>query len=353
MKRKGIVSLLVFCCLFAACIKQVEPPLRSVEKILVVDGGITTDTGFYKVRLSYSGAFRFGNFVPDSLIEEQATVILKDDAGNETNMIYTSGGVYESVDADFIGVVGRAYSVEISLPGGKKYISDPEQMPEAVYSNDISQVQFDFFHYNFKNPSQFKIYANIQDPAAAENYYLWKSSGFIPRKATGVGCGFGCIRGEYCQQTTIDTALRFFSDQTINGNMIKDQLIGTAPVYWYGKYYLDFQQYSITRSAFQFLRQLQEQSSKTGSILDPLPSSIIGNVYNASDPTDRALGYFSASSVYHHRVVLLPLSLSQFILDQTAARFIPVGECTLTLPNTTENMDPPGFENAERIKFSW
>src|SRR6476661_5031167 len=342
---------LAYC--FSGCIKQVELPIRSVEKLLVVDGGISNDTTAYTVRLSYSGGFRFGNFIPDSLIEEHATIIIKDEYGNQAAMIHRSNGIYQTEDTSYVGVPGRAYSVEITLPDGRKYLSTPEKMPTPVTSNEVSNIQFDFFHYNFKNPSQFKIYANIQDPVDQENYYLWKSSGFIPRKATGVPCGFSCIKGEYCQQSMFDTTLRFFSDQTINGNLITDQLVATTPVYWFGKYYIDLQQSSITRSAYQFLRQVQEQSEKTGSILDPLPSSIAGNVSNAANPADRALGFFSVSSVYHHRVVLLPLSLTQFILDQTASRFIPVGECVLQLPNTTELMDPPGFENAERIKFSW
>jgi hypothetical protein len=354
MNRHSILKFLIAgWTIMAGCIKQVEVPLRTVEKILVVEGGITNDSSFYQIKLTYSGPFRFGNFVPDSLVETNASVVLKDDAGNQTPMVHTAGGIYESLQDDFVGTPGRAYHIEIDIPGGKKYRSDPVKMPAPVTSNTLSRIDFDFFHYNFKNPSQFKVYANIQDPADGENYYQWKSSGFIPRKATGVSCGFGCIKGEYCQQTMIDTALRFFSDQAINGNTITDQLVATAPAYWYGRYYIDIQQYSISRETYQFLRQFQEQVTKTGSILDPIPSSIVGNIYNVSDSADRALGYFSVSSVYHHRVVLLPLSLSTFILQQTATRFIPVGECLLTLPNTTELMDPPGWENAEEIKFSF
>jgi hypothetical protein len=354
MKRYSLLILiLVGWCIIHGCIKNVEVPLRTVEKILVVEGGITNDSSFYRVKLTYSGPFRFGNFVPDSLVETKALVLLKDDAGHETEMVHTSGGVYESVDADFIGIPGRAYHLEIDIPGEKKYRSDPVVMPAPVTSNTISRIEFDFLHYGLRTPSQFKVYANVQDPADGENYYQWKTSGFIPRKATGVSCGFGCIKGEYCQQSMIDTALRFFSDQAINGNMINDQLVATTPTYWFGRYYIDIQQYSISRETYQFLRQFQDQVTKTGSILDPIPSSIVGNIYNVSDSADRALGYFSVSSVYHHRVVLLPLSLSRFILDQSASRFIPVGECILTLPNTTELMDPPGFEDAEEIKFNW
>lgn len=339
--------------LLTGCIRQVEPPLRSVPKILVVEGGITNDSLSYQLRLTYSGPFRFGNFVPDSLIEEEAIVTIKDDAGSETFMTYHGGGLYKTDDAGFVGVPGRAYSIAIKLPDGKTYVSNAETMPAPVSSNTLSRIDFDFLHYGLKNPSRFKVYADIQDPGSQENYYRWVSESVIPRKATGVRCGFGCIKGEFCQQPSSDTALRYQSDEAINGNTIKDQLVATLPTYWFGRYYLDIGQYSITRSYYQFLRQYEDQTTKTGTILDPMPAPIVGNVFNAADPSDRALGYFSVSSVYHHKVVLLPLSLSEFILQQSASRFIPVGECTIELPNTTELQVPAGFENAEEIRFNW
>src|SRR5688572_9090959 len=113
MKRNSILILLFAgWCIMAGCIKQVEVPLRTVEKILVVEGGITNDSSFYQVKLTYSGPFRFGNFVPDSLVETKANVLLKDDAGNQAQMVHTSGGVYESLNDDFIGIPGRSYHIE-------------------------------------------------------------------------------------------------------------------------------------------------------------------------------------------------------------------------------------------------
>jgi hypothetical protein len=66
-KSSFFLMLIVGWCLIAGCIKQLEVPVRMVEKILVVEGGITNDTTAYQVKLTYSGPFRFGNFVPYSL----------------------------------------------------------------------------------------------------------------------------------------------------------------------------------------------------------------------------------------------------------------------------------------------
>ncbi|MEJ7681764.1 MAG: DUF4249 family protein [Segetibacter sp.] len=217
--------------------------------------------------------------------------------------------------------------------------------------------------FNYYTPSSLAVYADVNDPASQENYYKWSYYSWVPRKTNGIGCGFGCIMYEYCFQKVTDSEFRILSDAAINGNEIKNQLMGNSPIYWYGKHYIDIMQYSISREDYQFSLRFHEQQTRTGSILDPLPVSIKGNVYNAADSNDFALGYFSASSVTHNRAVLVPFSITPFLLDVTAAIFIPEGQknCFEYFPDAlfyppspaTQNPPPPGWENAQVIEVHW
>jgi hypothetical protein len=53
----------------------------------------------------------------------------------------------------------------------------------------------------------------------------------------------------------------------------------------------------LNQDIYLFWQQYLQQTNRTGSILDPLPASLIGNIHNATDSNDVALGYFETSAV--------------------------------------------------------
>jgi hypothetical protein len=75
------------------------------------------------------------------------------------------------------------------------------------------------------------------------------------------------------------------------------------------------------------------------------------------------LGYFSASSITRKSAILVPFSITQFLLDQTAAIFIPDGPkiCFEAFPDALfyppspaqQNPPPTGWQNAEIIEVRW
>ncbi|MCW3081818.1 DUF4249 domain-containing protein [Segetibacter sp.] len=357
LSRWTILFTLAVLLVCTGCIKQIDVETRNQKPVLVIEGSITTDTVPYTVRLSYSGPFTRGNVIPDEFLEKQANVAISDHLGNEVSLVHKGDGIYETTDPSYIGTVGRSYRVTVTLKNGKAYTSVPEKIAAAVPITNISTG------FNFFTPSGINVYAGVDDAANQENYYQWLFYAWAPRKTNGISCGIGCIQYEYCFQKVTHNNLTILSDAAINGNKIRGQFIGVSPIYWFGRHYIDIGQLSTTREAFQFLQRLNEQQNRTGNILDPLPASIKGNVYNVADPNDFALGYFSAAGVTHKRAILIPFSITQFMLDQTAAVFIPRGPkiCFEAFPDaliyppepSQQNPPPPGWENAEVIEVRW
>ncbi len=356
--KKILVIAIAVQLFFSGCIKQVDVKTRNEKPILVVEGGVTTDSVPYTVKLSYSGPFTITS-IPDEYIEKNASVTITDDLGNTTKLVHSDQGIYQTTDSDYIGKVGRSYSVIIELENGKKYVSIPEKISPPVPISNIN-VQ-----YNFGFPSYFAVYIDANDPAGEENYYKWSFYSWDPRKTHGLPCAWNptCRVFDRCLQKFTNPDLNILSDAAINGNTIKEQLMGYSYIYDYGKHYIDISQSSVTCEAYQFFERLKDQQTRTGHILDPLPASVKGNIYNAADSNDFALGYFSASSDTHERKVLVPYSITRYLLDATAVEFIPEGDkiCFKAFPNTIpyglypdlQNPPPPGWENAEIIKMYW
>lgn len=359
--KQSIILISCAVLLFSSCIKQVQVETRNAPKNLVVEGGISTDTVPYTVKLTYSNGLVNGEDIPDANLVKDAKVTITDDLGNATLLSYTTNGIYETTDPAYIGQEGRSYSITIEMAGGKKYISVPEKIKPAVPIDKINVEYVEEFTPDL--PTYVTIHTDTKDPADQDNYYKWDYYTWMPRKAKGVGCGFGCIMYEYCFQKFVGTNLNIMSDESINGNEIKDNYIGNSYAYWYGKHYIDIAQLSISREYYQFLQHYKEQTTRTGSILDPLPSSIKGNVVNSGDPTDFALGYFSATSVTRRKAILVLFNLTSYIIDLSARPFIPEppGACFELIPNTLpygpspapQDPPPPGWETAEEIDVHW
>ncbi|MEO6548077.1 MAG: DUF4249 domain-containing protein [Ferruginibacter sp.] len=344
-----------------ACIKQIDVVTRNEKPILVLEGSVTTDSVPYTVKLTYSGPIKSSENIPDQYIEKDAKVTITDNLGNATALVYTTGGTYQTTDVAYIGKVGRSYSVSVVLKDGRKFISTPEKISPAV---PVSKVNVDFVdHFDFNFPTYMNVSVDTKDPAAEENYYRWTFETWVLRQTKGVSCGNQCIAFEYCYQRFLENEVRLLSDASINGNDIKHQLVGRCYIYTYGNPLIDIGQVSLTREAYQFWKRYQEQLTRTGSILDPLPAAIKGNVFNAANTNEFALGYFSASAITHKKAMLIPFSITPYQLELSATQFIPAKPvaCFDYFPNTLAYpytpgllfLSPPGWENAEQIKVFW
>ncbi|MGC4035266.1 MAG: DUF4249 domain-containing protein [Chitinophagaceae bacterium] len=336
--------------------------LRNEAPILVVEGNITTDTVLYTVKLTYSGQIAYSDDIPDQYLEKNAKVTILDNLGDSTTLVYTgTQGVYQTTDTTFIGQVGRSYSVKVELPSGKTFVSKPELIKPAVPISSLNIVYDDKFDFNF--PTKLKVYADINDPADQENYYKWDFTAWTGRQTHGVPCGFGCLIYEYCYQRTISNDINIYADDAVNGNVISNQYMGQSYIYTYLNHFIEIKQSSISRDAYLFWQSFKDQTTRTGSILDPLPASIKGNIYNQADPEEFALGYFSASSVTHKKAELIPYSITDYLLKISAEELIPPGSvaCFQYFPNTLsydpppapQYPPPPGWDTAEQIEVHW
>lgn len=335
-----------------SCIRMVTIPIRNVKPMLVVEGSITTDSVPYIVNLSYSGKFSNTYQFSDQPFIKDALVTIKDDQGDSTECSWVAEGTYKSTDSRFIGTVGRSYTLIVKLADGKTYISRQEKL-NFVPPIDSLTVVYDSTNVFEVRPTQFIVSANLTDQSGVENYYRWTASGYAPRRSTGLPCNIGtpALCYQNCEQLQIYNQLNILSDRYIDGNHIQ-QPAAFSPVYWFGKHFVEVKQYSLSRTAYQFWEQYQAQTNRTGSILDPLPSSLTGNVYNQADSNDIALGLFSASAVATKRIVIIPFFLQEYLLQAVAGSYIKEGDCNFAFPNTIKDSnDPPGWENDQIINM--
>jgi hypothetical protein len=103
--------------------------------------------------------------------------------------------------------------------------------------------------------------------------------------------------------------------------MIANKLIKVVPYTGRTPYVVTIQQMALSESAYRYLYNLNEQITISGSIFDPPPTLIRGNVYNIDDPDEIVLGYF-----YTAGITTLSLAVDRTIPEESPRKTAPIIE---------------------------
>lgn len=326
-----------------ACIDQVQLPIRTEVPHLVVEGQITNEAPPYTIRLTYTGNYN-GDTSTTSQYVQGAQVVLGDDRGRNVTFVPMGKGQYQTVDSTFRGQIGRTYSLSITLSDGKKYVSAPELFPDIVPIDSVSGIPVKTG--NVVTPYAVSYSVNVHDPASEKNYYRWTAYGYTNRLSVGVPCSLGNpnLCNNRCWVLMSSENVNTYSDEAVNGNAIR-RAVFQLPIYAIGPQLCEVQQYGMTQTNYQFWNLYQQQNARTGSIFDPLPAPVVGNVVNVNDPTDVARGYFAVTSVTRKRIVVRNYDVPFYgaITSFVASQIIPPGDCRATYGWDTPVLEPPGW----------
>ncbi|SFE96060.1 DUF4249 domain-containing protein [Spirosoma endophyticum] len=344
-----------------ACVDPEDILLRGTVDVLVVDGTITNGAEPQLIKLNRSTADRLTGLLGTTPIRG-ATLQVIEDSSLVIASHETTAGSYQ-LPADFRGRVGHTYQLRFVLPGGEQYQSNAQTMPPAP---PIERVYARF------NPSSLNstllqgfsaahdVYVDLQDPQGETNFYrwdwkLWETQGVCRTCVQGrysinnvltqyAANGFryfttGDSLFENCFYPPADDPsasqyfaydypcrthcwalfyshdLHVFADTYSNGRLITGRQVAQIPYYQHSPCLVEIRQSALTPSAYQYFRQLADQTQKTGGVADIPPAALGGNVHNLADSREGIVGFFTAAAV----------ATSPYWLDRKDATGIPLG----------------------------
>ncbi len=317
MTRLNYLLLVLVVFLTSLCIDPVLVEIEEEQKLLVVEGYITTRHGPHTFKVSRSA--RYGSFFDAaSEPEEGAKVFIKDNEGGQVFLDEVTPGVYET-PSHYKAEIGKSYRLIINS-NGSQYISTAERVEAVPHIMSISARWKKFpsvIPENFK--SGVEVYSKFQDPSDEQNFIFWNTFGtfimhtspelYVKRDITlpnPIWCPKDCCSRCWFEEQKAEEKFRIYSDANTNGNEVT-----TLAAYlpddggrFDEKYLLRLEQYSLTREAFQFYKLLNDQLEIDGDIFDPPPASITGNIINTTNPDQKVIGYFHASDVYRDSIYI-------------------------------------------------
>jgi hypothetical protein len=332
-KLSSYILILFSLLLIYACIDVFPFENERPEPILALEGYITTIPKVHRIRLS-----RADRFSPDfnglNRPETLAKVLIKDNLGNVEVLTESTAGVYLTQE-NFAAEVGKTYNLEITLNDGRRFISRPETVAPAPLVDSLSYIAVRTASENsFVDEVGVRIFAHFQDPPDQQNYYFWNmlpsdfqlvaepelnlNSPFhptCPRCPNPLDCCRICYFSERPSPPNVNTA----EDSDFNGlyQNIPIAYIRDNGLRFKGIYKAKIQHLSVSQNAYRHLTLIGQQVGLTGSVFDPPPANIRGNLINLDDPEDTPLGYFFASDEISLETYIHPERLEFVFRPQT------------------------------------
>lgn len=288
----------------ASCISLYQPEAAAISPALVVEGMITDQPGPYTVTLTQTADYSVKAL---NLVVTGATVALLDELGNqEILQEIPSTGIYQTKANGLQGVVGRRYKLSILTTAGKRYESEAELLKAAVPIQRLYyQFRLDPYALTSEDQSGWDVYLDTKDPEATGDYYRWTWTNYTYTQVCHTyraspfsdvfydqSCCAPCWNINRCYN-----CLTVSSDALVNGQSISGQFITRVPFTSRFRYYLEVEQQTISRGAFQFFESVRKLTANNGGLFDSAPALVRGNIRCVSSPDEPAFGYFGASGI--------------------------------------------------------
>jgi Domain of unknown function (DUF4249) len=321
--KKLVVILSFLSFILSSCLDEVKIPLRQETEKMIVEGLFTNDSTENFLRLSLTTQYGTDNTirpVSDAFVEVRSTAGAKIQYRKDPRVF----GVFKPEIADFNRKIGDAYYLYIKLADGREYTSSPEKIENPVSVKDITA--------KFRKVPSFgyEVFINTKDPKETVNFYRWETNGYHVRRSGGTPLEAPYLR---CNVPLKDDKLRVLSDVNVNGSLIIEQPVFFSPFYATGRHYIEVKQFGISRNAYLFWKKYEQQRVRTGTIFDPLPAALYGNVKNMKDKNDIAIGYFEVASISKKKTII-PDTLTAYDYFFDNPLYLPPGDCMLIYENS-------------------
>jgi len=320
-KNTGLAVLMMIT--FIGCTEIYIPDVNSGTSALVVEGLITDGSGPFTVKLTEALPYS-SDSVLDSRTVTGAKLKVTDSENKTVELTEAGNGVY-SLPAVFKSRVGNSYKLHIETTDGNIFESSAEKLLPAQTYDSIRGVN-DTQKYIDKNnftrlvegtDLRVDLFKSVT-PSDQPTLCRFKSDitvqySFNYNLPDTTNWHWVCFGWEGFRLTTNENIT---ADNSLSATpVILNHSLGFVPIGTlnYGfptnesasiYYYLRISQYTVTKDAYKYYQDANNQLAASGKIFDPVTSQLYGNMKCLNNPTKIVLGLFEVSSVIQTAFVL-------------------------------------------------
>jgi hypothetical protein len=310
--------------MLSSCKDEYMPKLKNVKSdILVVEGYIDGANG---TNVSLSKVAPFGD--TDTSFQKyvaDATIIIEDDRGTKFPLSNNGNGNYS---AGYSLSTNNNYRLVILTQNQKKYVSDFVVYKRSPAINSVS--------YKLEEGGA-RFYVSTRDNNNQSKYYRWKfeetwrfhsfyNSNLKYDRAKKQVVN-NPEQNYYCWQSDYSKEILIHSTANLSQDVLQDMpinFIPTGSIKLSDIYSINVRQFVMDSLGYNYYRQLKKNTEETGSIFDPQPGNLRGNIKNINDSSEIVIGYIGAGSSYQVRKYFqIPWNYKEDCADRVLVLNVP------------------------------
>ena len=311
----------------AGCIDRYVPAVPEASQTYLVVDGFINSQGSTQVLLSRTFSLSTHPAAPPA--ETKATVAILDDAGRRYPLAESSAGTYTS-PAQTLDPT-RRYQLRIITSQGRDYVSD---LVPVKTTPPIDQLTWQ------PKADGVQLYLSAQDATGSSRYYRWdyeetwqytsayRSTDEYVRSLDLLRTRTDDIYN--CWRTEPSTNIRQATTATLTRDALVDYPLSFIPFFTSEKlrvrYSILVRQTAQTEAEYNYWELLRKNTEALGTLNDPVPVPLSGNVHALADASERVLGYVSAHSVTEQRIFI---DHNDFVLPRPNVGNYPYLTCDL------------------------
>lgn len=305
---------LVFIIVMCGCLDPYAPPVADGKlDILVVDGFMDQQSAQVRLTKAVPLATEDGLYP----VESGAVVTIEAESGARYSVPEISPGNYSRTNVGFPS--GERYRLHITTPTREEYFSQYIELKSSPSLDSVTWRPFE---------DGVAIYVHAHDETGNTRYYQWtyeetweyRSKLHSAVRFTDKGEVLlrtaeedihTCWNSQQSSQILI-TSTEKFSEDRVQGFEIAFHTRGSRKLS--RRYSINVQQRALTREAYEYWQELKKNTENLGTLFDPMPSQLTGNLYSSTNSEKPVLGFFSGGSIQEKRIFIAFAELPDYLL---------------------------------------
>jgi hypothetical protein len=287
----------------SSCVDRYTPDVPAAAQANLVVDGFINPQGRTVIKLSRTFSVNTKSTAP---VEARAQVAIQDDRGQRYTLVENPAGTYTS--AALVLDPNQQYQLRLTTAQGREYASDKQPV--------VLTPAVDTLTWQLTSVEGIQLFLSTHGANTAARYYRWEydetyqfvsafesTVEYDARRRTVRTRGPSIYR---CWRTEPSTAIVQGNSAQLSQNALVDfPLLTVLPSQKlrFG-YSLLVRQYAQTQAEYNYWERLRKSTENLGTVNDPLPARVTGNVHALADTTEAVLGYVGVHSVTEKRLLV-------------------------------------------------
>ncbi|CAM3440104.1 DUF4249 domain-containing protein [Pontibacter korlensis] len=290
--------------LVSSCVEPYSPEVLEAPNSFLVVNGFINANGPTTIQLLRTQNLNEETPPP---AETGAVVRVESDAGESYTLYEAGDGSYTAGNLNLNQA--NKYRLFIRTQNGREYTSE---FVEVKQTPAVDEITWEVIG------NEVQLYVNTHDPTNNTRYYRWEyedtwqfRSAFytslkfendtVEDRTDNDPLIYNCWRSSSSNTLELGNSVRLSQDVISNYKLLalpyNTEKLGI-------KYSMLVRQYALTREAYEYWEILKKNTESIGTLFDPLPSQLTGNIRSVDDPQEPVIGFVTASTTQEKRVFI-------------------------------------------------